>query len=308
MKRILTALSIAYSFSLFAELGNLWWIFDLLSHWRIHYVFAGLLLLIPILYTRAQKLLAIVGITVAVHLIVLAPYLQPINSTVAANLEEKTVVTVAYANTYWMQPDMSGVIAAVNEMNADVVFLEEIQPDQYEDVKKALQQYPFTHHESVSYAFDMAVFSRLPVQELKTHYYIPNVPTLELTIPVRDTTVHIFGAHPYSPVSGSFTKKRDLLLEKLFEYVDAQQDTTIMGGDFNITQFSPRFRDITWKSRLVDTQRLFPLENTWPTHVPPALAIPIDQVFVSPDIQVLERYRGPKTGSDHWPLVVKVAL
>jgi endonuclease/exonuclease/phosphatase (EEP) superfamily protein YafD len=310
MKRVLTALVIVYTFSLLGELGSLWWVFDLGSHWRVHYIISGLILVLFYLLLKKRTLAAVAGIVAGIHLMIISPYLQLTggkNSTLELAESEPTM-KVAFVNSYWMQPDMTQLIAAIKEMQPDVVFLEELQPDQYEAVKAGLPEYPFSYHESVSYAFDMGVFSRIPVDAVKPHYFVPNVPTLEVSVTLGDKTTKLIGVHPYSPVSQEFTQKRNELLVELFDYTNKQTDTTVMGGDFNITQFSPVFREVTKNARLIDTQKQFPLENTWPTHVPKFLAIPIDQVFVSPDVKVLERYRGPNTGSDHWPLVVKVAL
>jgi endonuclease/exonuclease/phosphatase (EEP) superfamily protein YafD len=309
MKRVLTALVIVYCLSLLGELGALWWVFDLLSHWRIHYILSGLILVLFFLLIKRRTLASVVGIVVGIHLMIVSPYLNLSNHRSMVHADEpKQEMTVAFVNSYWMQPDMSQVVDSVKSMQADIVFLEEIQPDQYEAVKAALSEYTFTYHESVSYAFDMAVFSKIPVDDVTAHYFVPNVPTLEVTVPIGEKNVKVIGVHPYSPVSQDFSQKRNELLTKLFEYTNAQTDTTVMGGDFNITQFSPVFREVTRNSRLVDTQKQFPLENTWPTHVPKALAIPIDHAFVSPDVEVIERYRGPYSGSDHWPLFVRVAL
>lgn len=309
MKHVLPALVILYSFSLVSDLGSFWWVFDLASHWRAHYVLAGLFLVIAADYFKLWKWAVVAGVISIVHLIPLAAYLNLFaQSPKVYAVQDGQDVTVAYMNTYWLQSNMDQVLSSTKEINADIIFMEEIQPEQYEVVKKALPEYGFSYHESVAWAFDMAVFSKLPIADIKAHYFVPNVPTLEATVIVGDQEVHFWGVHPYSPVSEEFTTGRNELLTKLFTYLNEQEQTTVLGGDMNITQFSPVFREVTKDTKLVDTQRSFKLENTWPTYLPEVFAIPIDQVFVSKNIEVLERYKGPASGSDHWPLVVKLRI
>ncbi len=309
MKRVLPVLVSIYILSLLGELGSFWWVFDLFSHWRVLYLAAGTLLLLLTFVAKQKMLTFITGAIMVCHIIVLTAFVQvfPISVPVRAASADETL-TVVFANTYWKNESMETLISGIQAMEADIIFLEEIQPQQFEEVLAQLPEYTFSYHEPVDFAFDMGVLSRVPVQDYTTHYFLPAVPLLEVVVMVNNQELHLLGVHPHSPVTAKYTAERNVYLERLFEYVHTSDNSIVMGGDFNITQFSPVYRELLRDSRMIDTQKQFKLLSTWPTYVPTWVAIPIDHVFVSPDVIVRERYRGENTGSDHWPIVVKVGL
>lgn len=53
--------------------------------------------------------------------------------------------------------------------------------------------------------------------------------------------VSILGAHPYSPVDAEFVERRNTLLDELFAYASVQKEALLLGGDLNITPFSPYY-------------------------------------------------------------------
>jgi endonuclease/exonuclease/phosphatase (EEP) superfamily protein YafD len=310
MNKILPVLIILYLCSLLGELGSFWWVFDLFSHWRIVYLLGGTLLVLLALLFKQIKWAFVAGVVLSFHLIVVSAFIDVFPQTQPVRAAEDTAaITVAFTNTYWKQESMDQVITGIKEMNADVIFLEEIQPDQFATVSAHFsQEYPFALHAPVEFAFDMGVLSKVPVKSQTIHFFMPEVPLIEIVVEVNGKDLHLMGVHPHSPVSAEFTEDRNNYLKDLFAYVDNSPDSIVMGGDFNITQFSPVYRELLANSRMIDTQKNFKLTSTWPTKAPLWVAIPIDHVFVTPDVIVSERYRGAYTGSDHWPIVVRVGL
>jgi endonuclease/exonuclease/phosphatase (EEP) superfamily protein YafD len=301
MKYLLPTVILLYAVSLLGELGSFWWVFELLSHWRILYCVVGLVLLALALLLRLYKWAFVAGTILTCHILVVTAAVPIFKSQTAQATEvlsrhevAEPPLRVVFANTYWKSKDMNQVVRAVGEMQPDIIFMEELQPEQFEEVR-------------VEYAFDMAVFSKVPVVSHTIISFMPSVPLIEVVVERAGKPAHILGVHPRSPVSAQFAEQRNTYLEDLFSYVDTSKNTIVMGGDFNITQFSPIMRELLKNSRMIDTQKDFPLVNTWPTHFPSWAAIPIDHVFVTSDVQVNERYRGTATGSDHWPIVVEVS-
>jgi endonuclease/exonuclease/phosphatase (EEP) superfamily protein YafD len=77
----------------------------------------------------------------------------------------------------------------------------------------------------------------------------------------------------------------------------------VLAGDFNTTPWAPGYRALL-STGLDDDGRT---RTSWPAFLPFAL-IPIDHVLVSPQLQVISKRRGPRLGSDHYPIVVELRL
>jgi len=78
---------------------------------------------------------------------------------------------------------------------------------------------------------------------------------------------------------------------------------TILCGDLNVTQDAPEVRGLVMSSGLVDTWPDGP-----PTYAAAEPSARIDYVFASPHWQVLGRRRIDSIASDHFPVLVELAL
>jgi endonuclease/exonuclease/phosphatase (EEP) superfamily protein YafD len=100
-------------------------------------------------------------------------------------------------------------------------------------------------------------------------------------------------------------RRRDLSLERLAAEVRQVNEPWIVGGDFNLTRYSPVFDRLIEASGLRDTQPAGTWQPTWLAAFWP-LALRIDHVFVSPEFCVDSNVVGPGIGSDHRPVRVRL--
>jgi endonuclease/exonuclease/phosphatase (EEP) superfamily protein YafD len=90
------------------------------------------------------------------------------------------------------------------------------------------------------------------------------------------------------------------------------RDRLIIAGDFNLTPWSFALRRIDRRlglerrDRAIATWPACPRPGPWPVCVPPFL--PIDHAYVGAGWRTVAIGRGPRLGSDHFPLVVDLAL
>ena len=82
----------------------------------------------------------------------------------------------------------------------------------------------------------------------------------------------------------------------------------VVAGDLNATPWSHPFRRLLADGRLHNSQRGYGLELTFPAHATPLLQVSIDHVLYSDGFRVVDRRLGPALGSDHFPVVVDLAL
>ncbi len=79
-------------------------------------------------------------------------------------------------------------------------------------------------------------------------------------------------------------------------------------GDFNAARWSHGFRALLDRSGMVDSERGFGFQPTFPAGLPYPLRIPIDHLLHGEGLAVTDRVLGPALGSDHLPLVVDLAV
>src|SRR5690606_12763568 len=101
--------------------------------------------------------------------------------------------------------------------------------------------------------------------------------------------------------------ERNRQLERLAALRAASPEPLLVLGDFNCTPFSPHFRDWLDAGGLRTTLARRGVGISWPTFLP-VLGIAIDHVVVSSEFTVLEHRRLPAFGSDHYPIMARIAL
>jgi endonuclease/exonuclease/phosphatase (EEP) superfamily protein YafD len=88
---------------------------------------------------------------------------------------------------------------------------------------------------------------------------------------------------------------------------ETRQRHTVLAGDLDLTPWSPDFAELLARGGLVDTGLRRGLTATWLSRLP-FLGLMIDHVLVSPDIGVADSRLGDRIGSEHFPLIVDLAI
>ncbi len=79
-------------------------------------------------------------------------------------------------------------------------------------------------------------------------------------------------------------------------------------GDFNATPWSYPFRRLVGETDLTNSQRGFGLDASFPADNSVLIRVPIDHLLHNDGLVVIDRRLGPPLGSDHFPLVVDLAV
>jgi endonuclease/exonuclease/phosphatase (EEP) superfamily protein YafD len=123
----------------------------------------------------------------------------------------------------------------------------------------------------------------------------------------RGQPITVVGVHLHWPVGANNVRQRNAALHALAALARDTPGPLLIGGDFNITQWSPVFDAAFATAPLQDCARGQGLVNSWPSFFPPA-AIRIDHCLASPHWQVLQVQAGPALGSDHRPMLSELVL
>jgi len=153
---------------------------------------------------------------------------------------------------------------------------------------------------------DTVIFSRLP--RARETYMIPGSEWPQLpsfsraSFAAAGGDFTVIATHLKRPTSGPHSEQRAALL-RLINHYDRRR--LILAGDFNSTPWSFGLRRLDQQLGLERRDRaLF----TWPALYSPVAFLPIDHIYAGEAWRTVSIVRGPRLGSDHYPIVVTLAL
>jgi len=158
----------------------------------------------------------------------------------------------------------------------------------------------------------LALYAREPFQTRPPPEIVTPIeggnPALAVTIERGGRSIDVWVLHPPNPIGPAGRSRGRAELERLAERIRQRSDERplLVVGDLNRTSASPLLGDFERRTSLRDSRYGFGRQPSWPTWAPYRLTI--DHAFVSPELVVLERRLGPNIGSDHFPLIVDVAV
>lgn len=276
-------------------LGRFHWALDLFSHFRAQYAVALLGCALGFFLLRRKKSaaasllagLVIIG-TIGFSSRPLPPPGRPVLKLISYNVQT--------ANTRHEE-----ILRFLENENADVLFLMEVNEDWVKALRPLEARYPFRIVSPREDNFGIALFSKRPFQGEVKEFGVYGIPWADITL--QDSGVRLTAIHTLPPSSEENSQLRD---EQLFETASLLQGNprTILCGDFNLTPYSPGFSRLLRQSGLRSTAP--PFSPTWSRHYP-LFTIPIDHVLLSSDLTLSSRRIGPSLGSDHNALIVEIA-
>ena len=296
---ILRIAVVAALFPLVGWIGGRYWLFDLFNHFQYQYLAFFSFCLILLLGMKALREAMIVAVLLMVPLSRIAPaYFAP--TEVASS---GTPIRVASFNVLVSNQRHEDALRWVRESNPDCVYFTETT-DQWAKALEALSSsYPYSIEEKSGFAF----YSKLPITR---HEIIRcsdfEFPLLVAHLATPNGEVAFFGIHPLPPVSRSWAHALEETMLILAREVDQEAGPVIVVGDFNITRWSKMARPLE-RARLLDASHSKSPEPTW-MRSNPLVTIPIDRILYRGQGMKCQNFHiGPDLGSDHRPVVAKIA-
>jgi endonuclease/exonuclease/phosphatase (EEP) superfamily protein YafD len=283
------------------------YLLNLMSHFRAQYagVLFGCTLLLWLLGKRKVALLSL--LFALVNMVEIVPlYQKPDLDRQGSNPPDTFSLLQMNILSDNLQHDE--VIREIERLDPDVVVIEEVTVRWYKALRQVKQAYPYLKEAVREDNFGIMVMSRIPMSNTEViDFNDARVPSMVTRLHVNGKQISLIATHPLSPRTRTNFHLRNNQLYAIAEAFKAHEDPLIMVGDLNITSFSPVFSRFLKTIGLYDSRRGFGIQPTWP--VPFAgVGIAIDHVLLSRDIQVIERKTGNRTGSDHLPLFIRLAI
>ncbi|MGK2953558.1 MAG: endonuclease/exonuclease/phosphatase family protein [Thiobacillus sp.] len=286
------------SAALAGSAGTLVWLIDLASHWQWLYL-AGLVLGCAIAVLKDRRwafwLLAVP-----------LPWLtasSPAPNAGNEKIPNAKVLAVASANVPLENHDTAALVRWLAAAKPDVLVLHEVSPG-YAKGLGALDAYPFRHLMPRQDPFGMAVLSRFPLGEIQTVEDEDGIRHIDALLDWNGQPVRLTAFHPMPPISQHDHSVRNQKLQGLAKAAKASEHPAIVAGDLNATPWSNAFS----KLNQAGLRRASGLAPTWPAVGRGWMGIPIDHVLVTQQWSVVEQQVGPKLGSDHLPVIVRIAI
>lgn len=292
----------------FGLLGAHWWFFDLFAHFRVQYGYALLSCAAALSLLRDVRWAAVAWIAAAV--VAWPVVLSELPTAATANVagRPQSGFKVLTLNAWYRNGDTARIARYLADSDADVILIQELDSTRVRELAAALPSYP---HAALAAAADRrgaAILSRWPIESSQP-LPLANAPRHAQWALVRwhSTAVQVVAVHLPWPLGPGISRKRNDQLRALSQWMSKAQGPTIVGGDFNLSPWSPHFTAALERAQARDALANRPDLSTWPTQFPP-LGIQIDHCFLSDAWQVTRVTRGPSVGSDHYPVLVEVRL
>jgi len=315
-------LALLFAVILASYLGKWFWIFDILSSFRIYYIVISVAFFL--FFIRFKNKTSSALFLTAIIIQIFTAYQSYNRPKIISNYVISEDITLLQYNAYYLNKSSNEIVEYITKNHAqlDIIFLQEVTSELKEELKAIEKYYPYKITNNEKW-FDRAFYSKLPIlnSEIKffnnlninpksrdpyynshIHYITAHLESSKHSIPLT-----IYGIHANAPLSKKFANLRNIELNIIADEIknDVLNKHKILVGDFNTTPFSYWYNLLEESSGLMGTG----FHNTWPDWIPfNLLKISIDNTLVSNNITIEEKITKNSMGSDHLPVIIKLKL
>jgi endonuclease/exonuclease/phosphatase (EEP) superfamily protein YafD len=289
-------------------LASRWWMADIFSQFTVQYVLLLVPIVIVMMVLRHWRSALLLTLPLMVNGWLVRDYVpgfpEPLNDRPRSGQLRIMTQNVLTSNTRYQE-----LCHEIERFGPDVIALQEVDQLWMDALSGLQKEYPYICHASHPGNFGIALLSRIPWQTLDVQRFGPDeLPSLHVSFMIEGRySLEFVNVHPLPPLSGAFSELRNGQLLSMAGGLD-QSRSRIVVGDFNLTPWSPWFREMLRRGELGDSARRFTLEPTWYAFPGWLGGVLIDHVLVSPDL-IVQNYRvGGPVGSDHRAVVVDIGF
>ena len=220
-------------------------------------------------------------------------------------------ISILTANVLTPNRDVDKLLALVEKHQPDVVVTLE-SDSWWEGQLASLEAYmPETIKCPLDNLYGMHVYSRLPLHEKEISFLVEDdVPSMHALLELRTgdkVRVHFLHPAPPSPTENPESAERDAELVIVAQSIAESTQPVIVTGDLNDVAWSRTTRLFRKVSGLLDPRVGRGMFNTF--HVDYwFLRWPLDHLFHSEHFTIQSIQRLPSIGSDHYPLLTRLAF
>ena len=293
--------------SLLGLLNNLWFGFELLSHFKLQYAISSLILGLIFYLSKRVKLATLMACCLLLNTMFILPWY--IDKTVMPSpIQTYHSLKLLLSNVNRSNNNHQALLSLIDKEQPDFIAVLEVDNSWIETLTTLQARYQHKLTLPRDDNFGIAVYSKYPFEQIEArNYAISFIPSIFATIKIQQKPLSIIATHPMPPIGKTMYGARNYQLRELGHYLKTINHSKILMGDLNISMWSDTYHNLSEQGQLTNVRKGFGIHPTWPAQLSLKLAmIPIDHILVSDDIKVTKVKTGPNIGSDHLPLIVEV--
>lgn len=216
---------------------------------------------------------------------------------------------VMAANVLMENDRHAGMCALVEAVDPDVLLLMETDAAWVAALEPALARYPTVIRVPQENYYGLVFATRLETVEARAvRLSTDDTPSVFAELVDRQgRTFRFVGLHPRPPTPGEDTDERDAQILYSARFAAQSGMPLVAMGDFNDAAWSDTAQRFKTVGGYLDPRigrglfSSFDARRWW-------FRCPIDQIYVTPDVAMVDFHRGAATGSDHFPMIATIRL
>lgn len=283
-------------------LGDLWWFFDLFAHFRLQYLALCLVALAWFVWRRSGMGMVSAALGLVVNGVLV--FGLPVETARRPEIAPGFRLRVASINVHTSNRNAEKVLDYINQAEADVVLLLEVDEWWAKALSPLTETYPHHLIESREDNFGVAFFARQADARSRIEYFgTLGLPSIVADLSHHGKSIRLIGTHPIPPMTASNSAFHAAQLGEIADFVRSSEVPVLVAGDFNATPWSSGMRKLLGGGlmSLPDARHVW--SPSWMVRWP--MAIAIDHAVAVAPLAILSRTVGSDIGSDHRPILVE---
>jgi endonuclease/exonuclease/phosphatase (EEP) superfamily protein YafD len=276
---------------------------ELLSHFRVAYVIAFSLFGIGFALAKNKRAAIAASALLIVNLVPIATLYVP--ATPGAVSQESENMRILQFNLQGgKNKEYEKTISLITKIDPDVVGLSELTGTWVTVLEERLSAYPY--RVVYPHAGGVSIFSKYPLTNARVkHFGKISRPRITAQIDFKGKPVDVVFVHTVTPLKSRSLRNGELSV--VAREAKQFKNPGIVFGDMNITPWSASFERLLVNGGLQDSERGFGFMPTWSAKMMVSL-LTIDHLLTTPHFWVRDRKVLRSVGSDHYPVLVELAL
>lgn len=248
-------------------------------------------------------------ISMVFQILIIYPFL-PLGKKSTNPITSDSKISIISSNVLQKNNNYQKLIDLVEKIQPDILLTMETNKDWEKALECIEEHYPYRYKVPKENRYGMHFYSKIEVKNVVEHYFISDErPCLEIQLEVNNNLFNLIGLHPPppSPTEKPTSKQKDAELVKIAKLIRELKEPCIVLGDFNNVCWSRSAKLFAKVSNLEDARKGRGIHGTFPS-LPALFRFPLDLIFHSKEINIIEIKTLANIGSDHFPILSCVTI